>query len=239
MAASPTSRRHQFFLAVAMLVALATAAGLVALGNWQLERRVWKLGLIERVTARVDAAAQAAPGIADWPDINRDRDEYRHIRLRGEYLSDATLLAKAVTELGSGYWVMTPLRTEHAGTVMVNRGYIDQGVSAPLPPEGPQEVTGLLRLTEPEGAFLRDNLPEQQRWYSRDVEAMANALNVPLAPYFVDAKTAESGANAPVSGLTVVTFHNSHMVYALTWYALAAMVLAAAAMLYREAKRRR
>jgi surfeit locus 1 family protein len=134
---------------------------------------------------------------------------------------------------------MTPLRTEHAGTVMVNRGYIDQGVSAPLPPEGPQEVTGLLRLTEPEGAFLRDNLPEQQRWYSRDVEAMANALNVPLAPYFVDAKTAESGANAPVSGLTVVTFHNSHMVYALTWYALAAMVLAAAAMLYREAKRRR
>lgn len=97
----------------------------------------------------------------------------------------------------------------------------------------------MLRLTEPEGAFLRDNLPEQQRWYSRDVEAMANALNVPLAPYFVDAKTAESGANAPASGLTVVTFHNSHMVYALTWYALAAMVLAAAAMLYREAKRRR
>ena len=30
----------------------------------------------------------------------------------------------------------------------------------------------------------------------------------------------------PVGGLTVIAFPNNHLVYALTWYALAVMVLA-------------
>lgn len=232
------SRRHRVFLAVTMTVAAATVAGLVALGNWQLERRVWKLGLMERVNARVEAPAQAAPTTDTWASISREADEYRHIRIRGEYLSDSTLLAKAVTELGSGYWVMTPLRGVQAGTVLINRGYIGQGIDAPAPPKGKVEVMGLLRLSEPGGGFLRDNIPSQQRWYSRDIAAMAATLELTLAPYFIDLNTTEAVADAPTSGLTVVSFHNSHLVYALTWYALAAMVLVAAAMLYREAKHR-
>jgi len=31
----------------------------------------------------------------------------------------------------------------------------------------------------------------------------------------------------PVGGLTVITFHNSHLVYAITWYTLALMVAGA------------
>ena len=31
-------------------------------------------------------------------------------------------------------------------------------------------------------------------------------------------------ALVPVAGLTVITFHNSHLVYAITWYTLALMV---------------
>jgi surfeit locus 1 family protein len=34
-------------------------------------------------------------------------------------------------------------------------------------------------------------------------------------------------AVAPVAGLTVIAFHNSHLVYAITWYTLALMVAAA------------
>ena len=37
-----------------------------------------------------------------------------------------------------------------------------------------------------------------------------------------------------MGGLTVVKFPNSHLVYALTWYALALMVLAAAVRLLRD-----
>lgn len=236
MTAAP---RRRFAITLSLVVALVLSLGLVALGNWQLERRVWKLGLIERVSARVDAPAQAAPLPEQWSQINRQSDEYRHVRISGEFLPGRSQRVQALTELGSGYWVLSPLRSAQAGLVMVNRGFISQGEPVPEAPEGRVELTGLLRLSEPDGAFLRDNLPGQRRWYSRDIAAMAEVLELPLAPYFIDAKTQETGDAAPVAGLTVISFHNSHMVYALTWYALALMVLGAAALLYRESRRPR
>ncbi len=41
----------------------------------------------------------------------------------------------------------------------------------------------------------------------------------------------------PAAGLTVVSFHNNHLVYALTWYGLALMVAGAAAYLFRDERR--
>jgi surfeit locus 1 family protein len=46
-------------------------------------------------------------------------------------------------------------------------------------------------------------------------------------------------AGQPVAGLTVVSFHNNHLVYAITWYALALMVLGAALWIAREERWKR
>lgn len=89
-------------------------------------------------------------------------------------------------------------------------------------------VTGLLRMTEPRGAFLRHNDPAHNCWYSRDVQAIAAARGLNnVAPYFIDADAGTAG-EVPIGGLTVITFHNSHLVYAITWYTLALMVAGAA-----------
>ena len=42
-----------------------------------------------------------------------------------------------------------------------------------------------------------------------------------------------------MGGLTVISFHNSHLVYALTWYALALMVAGISWWIVREERRRR
>jgi surfeit locus 1 family protein len=52
---------------------------LSALGVWQVERRTWKLALIDRVDQRIHAAPVPAPGPDAWPAINRDDDEYRRV----------------------------------------------------------------------------------------------------------------------------------------------------------------
>ena len=117
-------------------------------------------------------------------------------------------------------------------------------------------VTGLLRLSEPGGAFLRRNDALANRWYSRDVPAIASARGLTrVAPFFVDAgagaamlpntPAAANPANPanpakqPVGGLTVIHFNNNHLVYALTWYALAGMVAAACIWLVREERGQR
>jgi surfeit locus 1 family protein len=232
--------RSAFLLVAFAIAACAVFAGFVALGNWQIERRAWKHALIARVEQRVHAPAVAAPGPAEWPQVNAARDEYRHVRVAGTFLHDREALVQAATALGAGYWVLTPLRTADGATLLVNRGFVpperrqrarrDDGE-----PSGEIAVTGLLRMTEPGGAFLRRNDAAADRWYSRDVQAIAASRGLTgVAPYFVDADAAprrRGGSEdeaAPVGGLTVIAFNDNHLAYAITWYALALMVVFAA-----------
>lgn len=219
----------------ALLVGLALAfIGFVALGSWQLERRTWKLALIERVEAQLQAAPVEAPGPAgsssSWDRIGRD-DEYRRVRISGRFRHHLETCTQAVTVRGPGCWVLTPLETGDGWMLLINRGFVDAAQRDPATraagqPDGVVAIDGLLRLSEPRGGFLRRNDPVQGRWYSRDVVAIAAARGLPVdrvAPYFVDAGSSVPGG--PIGGLTVVRFRNSHLVYALTWYGLAALSL--------------
>jgi surfeit locus 1 family protein len=204
-------------------------AGFSGLGVWQLERLAWKRDLIARVDARVHAAPTEAPGPTAWSRITASRDEYRRVRLTGVYENDKETLVQAVTVKGPGFWVMTPFRTDAGYVVLVNRGFTPPELSAPAsraPGQigGHASVTGLLRMSEPHGGFLRTNQPAAGRWYSRDVAAIAAARGVtPAAPYFVDADATPNNGGWPLGGLTVINFRNSHLSYALTWFALAGM----------------
>jgi surfeit locus 1 family protein len=104
---------------------------------------------------------------------------------------------------------------------------------------GETSVTGLMRMTEPKGGFLRSNDPANERWYLRDVgEISAKRGLSDAAPYFIDAE-ANSGTGGPVGGLTVVSFPNNHLVYALTWFGLAALLAVWAVVLIRDEHQRR
>ena len=46
-------------------------------------------------------------------------------------------------------------------------------------------------------------------------------------PSRANATPSTTARAAPVAGLTVIAFHNSHLVYAITWYTLALMVAGA------------
>jgi surfeit locus 1 family protein len=226
-------------MVLAALLAALLFAGFFALGTWQLQRRVWKLDLIERVDARVHAPPEAPPARFDPRN-----DEYRHVRLQGRFLHDRETLVQAATRRGAGHWVLTPLQTVDGAVVLINRGFVPPEQRAPAEradnqPAGEVVVTGLLRLTEPHGGFLRSNDAATDRWFSRDVEAIAKARQLTnAAPYFVDAD-AGPAEQVPVGGLTVVSFPNSHLVYALTWYGLALLVAAAVFWVVREERRRR
>lgn len=199
-------------------------AGLIALGVWQLERRAWKLDLIERVEARIHAAPTAFP----WRGGAPQDLEYRRVRVTGIFDHARETLVQALTERGGGFWVVTPLRTAN-GTILVNRGFVPEDRRDPAgraagQVSGPTTVTGLIRLSEPGGGFLRSNDPAAGRWYSRDVGAIATAKGLgPVAPQFVDADATPNPGGYPVGGLTVVAFRNTHLVYALTWFALAVL----------------
>jgi surfeit locus 1 family protein len=219
--------RPSLWLTVLSLTAVAL---LIALGVWQIERRTWKLALIERVEQRVHAPAQPIPSPAAWPTVSAANDEYRHVSVTGRFLHDRETLVQAVTEEGPGYWVLTPLQRSDGTLVLVNRGFVplerrDASTRRDGKPQGQVEITGLLRVTEPKGGFLRTNVPEHNRWYSRDVAAIAAARGLDhVAPFFIDADARSQSGSSPIGGLTVISFPNNHLIYALTWFALAFML---------------
>lgn len=211
-------------------LALSAIAILIALGVWQIERRAWKLALIARVEQRVHAKAIALPAASFWPAMSAAGEEYRHVAVRGRFLHDRETLVKAVTEEGGGFWVLTPLLRDDGTTVLVNRGFVPPERRDPATrqggnPDGTLTITGLLRMSEPKGGFLRTNDPLHERWYSRDVEAIAAVRGLhDVAPFFIDADAMPNTGDAPVGGLTVIRFANNHLIYALTWFALAFML---------------
>lgn len=220
---------------------LALAVGFGALGVWQFERLGWKRELIRTVEARLQAEPAPPPAWADWTPA----DAYRRVVVQGVFLHDRETPVQAVTEGGPGWWIMTPLRTSD-GVILVNRGFAPADRKSPAErPQGQIEgrvrVTGLLRASEPGGAFLRANAPDAGRWYSRDVRAIARArdLDGPVAPFFIDADATPNPGGYPVGGLTVVRFRNSHLEYALTWMGLCALCLAGAAIIWRKGPRPR
>ncbi|RUW88327.1 SURF1 family protein, partial [Mesorhizobium sp. M8A.F.Ca.ET.023.01.1.1] len=134
---------------VLVLLGLLGVLVFAGLGIWQLERRVWKLDLIARVDQRIHAPVVDAPGPESWNGITAAGYEYSHVRLAGRYQGGANTLVQAVTELGGGYWVLTPMRTDRGFVVLVNRGFIPLERKAEFErerggPTAPAVIDGLL-----------------------------------------------------------------------------------------------
>lgn len=236
----PDSPRSPVTLAILGFGLLALVAALIALGTWQVHRLSWKLDLIARVDARVHAEPVAPPAQADWNKVNPADDEYRRVTASGIFENDKETLVTASTALGSGYWVLTPLRLADGSAILVNRGFVppDRRDPASRPESelgGQARVTGLMRMTEPKGMLLRSNDPASDRWYSRDVTAIAGKRGLAnTAPFFIDADATPIAGGVPVGGLTVLDFPNNHLVYAITWYVLALMVAGLLAYIIRS-----
>jgi hypothetical protein len=133
---------------------IAAFFGLHRAGTWQVQRLGWKLDLIARVDQRVHAAPVA-------PRAQRLAAHHRRRRipaLRLRAVSSTTRDPGAgQTELGAGFWVLTPLQAGRRqlscwSTAASCRPSSERPARTAPEPKGESTVTGLLRLTEPAAA---------------------------------------------------------------------------------------
>ena len=104
------------------IAALVVLAGLLGLGNWQLDRKAWKEGLIATLEQRLAAAPAALPPPARWASLAQADDEFRRVRFRAEFVPGEEALvftsgsAFRPDVSGSGYWVFAPARLAAAAS---------------------------------------------------------------------------------------------------------------------------
>lgn len=219
-----------------LMVALAVAL-LVSLGQWQVRRLAWKQDLIAAVESRPKLPPISVASAEEWRSIDPEAQSYRRARLSGRFLDDHTV--RVFTALsrprghfgGPGVWILTPLRLDDGSVVYVNRGFVPQ-VRAGERFDAPRALIaleGLIRPMEPGNSFTPEANAEAHIAYRRDPElfAVMTGLSGPIAPFFVDLPAeATPPSGLPQAGETRMRFPNSHLQYAVTWYGLAAALLA-------------
>src|SRR5215813_10075974 len=114
MAAGAASLRRGVL--VPSLAAVMAFGVLVWLGMWQLDRKVWKEGLIATIEQRVSASPVALPAPSTWPQLTAATDEFLRVDLTAEFLHDreATVYTTGSSmrdgAASPGYWIFTPAR---------------------------------------------------------------------------------------------------------------------------------
>lgn len=223
-------------LAMLLIASLAVFAVLVSLGVWQMQRLAWKNDLVARIEQRIHAQPIALPRPDGWAQLAAQDYEYTPVRVAGAFRHDLEMMIfrpAGGPQKQPGYHVVTPLRVAGTQThILINRGYVSEEVRDPArrqagQPSGEVVVVGLLRAPEGRSGFTPADDPAKGLWYTRDPAAMARhaGLSDP-APFSIDANAAPNPGGWPKGGVTVINIPNDHLGYAMTWFGLAATLVA-------------
>lgn len=201
-------------------------AVLIGLGVWQLERLQWKLALI----AQVNRNLHAVPLSLDAGAL--PRMDYERVALTGRFDNAKEAYAFATDETGAPvYHVLVPLTARDGRIFMVDRGIVPKEKLDPATrraglPAGTVPLVGVWRTPDAPGTFTPPPDLAHRIWYARDVQAIAKSDGVTLAaPVVIEADATPNPGGWPKGGQTVVAFRNEHLQYAITWFALAAVLL--------------
>lgn len=237
-----TPRRAPIGLTIAVLISLAI---LIALGAWQLQRLQWKQQLIAQV-----AALQAAPAAPIGPVMARVAQGadvgFTRVSVVCPGLAAAPFLQLFGLRDGQpGVRLISacPLSDGPYGTILVDRGFVPDAVAErpAVDPAGiePVAMTGVLRAPDKPTFVTPPNEPDANRWYARDIAAMARRLSATRpAPVFLMAETSSNPDWAELDPVALPTdIPNRHLEYALTWFGLAAALIGVyAAVLWKRRK---
>jgi len=235
------------------LFTLAMVAAFVALGLWQLQRRVEKHALIAALTERLAAAPGPLPLSVQWNVLTPERDEFRRVTFSATYAKpDAMVYASgsAIREDMSGpvTWAFLPAKLPSGETVVVNTGFVENTMQdravedravARLLDNGPVMLTGYLRFPESGGLFTPAANIGKRLWFARDVPDMARQLGwgvgeSRLAPFYIDLESPAPPNGIPKPGPLHVHLKDDHMQYAITWFSLAFAVMIAFGVWWRR-----
>lgn len=222
-----------------LVPALLLFAVLIALGTWQLERKAWKEGLIETLTARLTAPPQPLPPASAWAALDQADAEYRRVTFRATFdgreqaLVYATPSAFRPDVSGVGYWLFAPARLAGGGVVVVNRGFVPKDFAAKADAAGAApavEIVGVVRWPETTHWYTPKNDPAHNLWFVRDPAAIAAAKgwtgSGPVAPFYIEQESPAPEGGFPQPGKLVVRLPDNHLQYAVTWFGLALVLVA-------------
>jgi cytochrome oxidase assembly protein ShyY1 len=208
----------------ALAAALAFAVAAFFLGQWQWHRYEAKAARADRINAHYGARPLPLVDVLRAAPMPLS-EEWTRVTATGRYAADRSLLVRNRPYEGTyGYEVLVPFVVDGGGTVLVDRGWVQNAKTAeslPTVPPAPTDevtVTGWLRRSEPSlgrtlpaGQVASINLGEAGRQVGEPLLGAYVVLEVERLPDG-SAPPSPTALEAPDTGL------GPHQAYAFQWW---------------------
>lgn len=212
-----------------LLVAVVWAVACVFLGRWQWHRYEGKKLSQHQLTDNYNAKPVGVTSILpERTTALTPQDTWKQVALRGHYVSSERLLVRNRPNDGYyGYEVVVPFRQTDGRTVLVDRGWINNGRTAAAPaavppaPGGTITVAGWLRP----GEAVKDNSSVPGQISSINLPRVATLTQQPvLTGGYVLMRSEKPAAAATHHGLASLPkpspgeYAGVNLSYALQWW---------------------
>jgi surfeit locus 1 family protein len=196
---------------------------LIGLGTWQVERLRWKTALL----AELDRSA-AEPPVA----LSENPRPFTRVRVQGRFvLGPQASLGAEVRPVGQrpemGARVIAVFTPESGPPLLLDRGWAPSGlIATTTPPAGIVTIEAYVHPGERPGWFAAADDPATRRFYTFDPVAIGKALGIqsPL-PFSLVALGAAEPGQFPQPARAPPRPPNNHLIYALTWYGFAIILV--------------
>lgn len=217
---------------VPSIMALVMFLILLGLGQWQLNRLEWKLGLISDIETRQTSESVQVHRLPHDDHLSWDSLNYRRAIVSGQLqILKSFKVTPRVHNGNVGFHVLTPMRLGNGLILLVNRGWAPDNhkmINAHRQNEAVAIQGTLFIPSQEKGYFMPENNPKTKAWHWYDLPAMAKALgytDIAPAVLFVDESFALRGEeDYPIGGQLSLEQRNWHLWYAITWYTLAGIL---------------
>ena len=216
------------------ILILATIAGTATLGVWQLHRREWKESLITTYETAQKTAPKVwhkniAPSQAWWRLSVLGTVNYKRAIFIPAYVTEDE---KICGETGWGFRVVAPVTLSNGQTLIYHEGFVPKSALNRLPHKS---LDRFLSVTvwplHPPAWFPPHNDLERHEWIALD-QSLAKVWNLPPQEIYLNSdvsgrlmtKTDNPTCDYPINYWRTPELPNNHLQYAVTWFALAAVL---------------
>lgn len=206
----------------------------VGLGAWQVQRLAWKTALLTEIDR-----GEALPAVP----LSERPGAFRRVRVSGAFLPVSARYGTELRPLPTGALigsqVLGVLRRAGGAPIVVDRGWAPADAVVAMPP-GTVELEGYVRPADHAAWTSIGDVPGKGLFYTLDPAVIGAALGVPaVAPYTLVVLGPAARGTYPDPAATLPRPPNDHLIYAITWFGLAAVLVAVFAVYARQALRER
>ena len=198
----------------AALIGVGGIAILIWLGTWQIQRLGWKQDMLAQIEATIaDDPVPIAEALEPF-------QRYAPVVIKGSFGDGHIRVLASRKQIGPVYRILRPFEADGLGRIIVDTGWIKDGVDVGDVPRSELQLVGNLNNPNEIDSFTPEPDLTRNIWFARDVDALADALDAqPIMVVLRERSESDLGvAPWPVDTAGIP---NDHLQYAITWFSLA------------------